>query len=340
MSRKNFVTGATGFVGSNLALQLIERGEKVKALVRPGADLSALKDLDVEIVEGDLLDQEVLRKGMEGCDRVYHVAASYALWAADYTPMYQANVEGTRKICQCAWDVGVQRIVYTSTVGCIGLPKQKDSRGRVIPTDESALAEESQMSNPYKHSKWLAEKVALEFARKGVPVVVVNPSAPVGPRDVKPTPTGQVIVDFLNRAMPAYLETGLNWVHVRDVAEGHILAAEKGLIGERYILGNQDGNWTMKETLDVLAELTGTPAPGFRSPYWLAYAAAVISEGISKITRRHPKAPIGGVKMAKYMMFFDPAKAVQQLSLPQTDPRIAFEDAIRWFRDHGYVGAE
>lgn len=337
MSRINFVTGATGFVGSNLVSQLNARGEKVKALIRPGADLKALEGLEYEIVDGSLADTDALKRGMEGCERVYHVAASYALWALDYSPMYQANVEGTRNVCQAAWDSGINRIVYTSTVGCIGLPNQRDAEGQLIPTDESAMASESQMSNPYKHSKWQAEQVALELAQAGAPIVIVNPSAPIGPRDTKPTPTGQVIVDFLKRAMPAYLETGLNWVHVRDVAEGHILAAEKGEIGERYILGHCEGNWSMKQALNELADLTGLPAPRFRSPYWLAYTAAIFSEGLSKITRKPPKAPIGGVRMARYMMYFNPEKAVKVLGMPQTDPRVAFEDAIRWFRDHRYV---
>jgi len=179
--------------------------------------------------------------------------------------------------------------------------------------------------------------VARELAGKGLPVVIVNPSAPIGPRDVKPTPTGKVIVDFLNRAMPAYLDTGLNWVHVRDVAVGHILAAERGRLGERYILGNADGNWTMKRALDVMAELTGIPAPKFQVPYSIAYMAAVVDEGISRFTHRPPKAPIAGVKMAAYKMWFNPAKAIQELGLPQTAPRQALHDAIDWFRSHGYA---
>jgi dihydroflavonol-4-reductase len=191
------------------------------------------------------------------------------------------------------------------------------------------------MSNPYKLSKWRAEVVARELAAKGLPVVVVNPSAPIGPRDVKPTPTGKVIVDFLRRAMPAYLDTGLNWVHVRDVCEGHILAAEKGRIGQRYILGHQDGNWTMKQALDVLAEITGIPAPRVRVPYGVAWTAAQVDEVIAKFTGKPPKAPIAGVRMAAYKMWFDPSKAVRELGLPQTPPRQALSDAVDWFRSHG-----
>jgi dihydroflavonol-4-reductase len=249
--------------------------------------------------------------------------------------MYATNVAGTRTVLEAAAAAGCKRIVYTSTVGCIGLPKAQD--GRLVPTDEKAPVSESQMSNPYKRSKWQAEQVALELARKGLPVVVVNPSAPVGPRDVKPTPTGQVIVDFLNRAMPAYLDTGLNYVHVRDVAIGHILAAEKGRVGERYILGNLEGNWTMQQSFAVLQEITGVPAPKVRIPFFVALAAAHVDETVSRFTRKPPKAPLAGVRMAKYKMFFSPAKALNELGLPQTSPRQALADAVAWFRDNGYV---
>src|SRR5690349_10726574 len=240
-----FVTGASGFLGANLLHELVARGHQVKALLRSTSDLRGLRGIEFESVEAGLNDRARLVKVMRGCDWCFHVAASYHLWLKDYQPMYAANVEGTRTVLQAAAEAGCARIVYTSTVGCIGLPRQ--SNGQVVPSDERSPASEAQMSNHYKRSKWQAEQAALELARQGVPVIIVNPSAPVGPRDVKPTPTGQVIVDFLNRAMPAYLETGLNWVHVRDVAVGHILAAEKGRIGERYILGNSDGNWTLRE---------------------------------------------------------------------------------------------
>jgi dihydroflavonol-4-reductase len=244
-------------------------------------------------------------------------------------------VEGTRNVLEAAAQAGCSRIVYTSTVGCIGLPKKVN--GRVIPTDEATPVSGSQMSNDYKKSKWQAEVVARELAAKGLPIVIVNPSAPVGPRDVKPTPTGQVIVDFLNGRMPAYLDTGLNWVHVRDVAAGHVLAAEKGRVGERYILGNAAGDWTMKEAFDVMAELTGLPAPRFHVPYSVALLAAHIDETISKFTGKPPKAPLAGVRMAKYTMFFNPAKAIRELGLPQTPPRQAIADAIEWFRANNYV---
>ncbi len=193
------------------------------------------------------------------------------------------------------------------------------------------------MSNHYKRSKWQAEQAARELAVKGAPIVIVNPSAPVGPRDVKPTPTGQVIVDFLNRQLPGYVDTGLNWVHVRDVARGHILAAEKGRVGERYILGHAEGNWTMRKTLQVLQELTGIAAPKFRVPYLVAFAAACVNESLASFTGKPPKAPLAGVRMAKYKMFFNPAKAIRELGLPQTPPRQALVDAVEWFKANGYV---
>jgi len=330
-----FVTGASGFIGANLVHELVARGHQVRALLRKTSDRRGLEGARFEEVEGDVGERERLKEAMHGCDWCFHVAASYHLWLRDYAPMYAANVQGTRNVLEAAGAAGCTRIVYTSTVGCIGLPQSVN--GQLLPTDETAPVTEAQMSNHYKRSKWQAEQVALELARKGLPVVIVNPSAPVGPRDVKPTPTGQVIVDFLNRKMPAYLDTGLNWVHVRDVAVGHMLAAEKGGLGERYILGNAEGNWTMKEALDVLQEITGIPAPKMRVPYFVALAAAYVDETIANVTGKPPKAPLGGVRMAKYKMFFNPAKAIRELGLPQTPPRQALADAVAWFREKGYV---
>ena len=332
---KCFVTGASGFVGANLVHELNARGHSVKALLRPNADVRGLAGADYERVPGDVSDRAALTAAMRGCDWCFHVAASYHLWLRDYAPMYAANVDGTRNVIEAATDAGCSRIIYTSTVGCIGLPKEVN--GVLTPTDETTPVAEAQMSNHYKISKWRAEVVARELAARGLPVVIVNPSAPIGPRDVKPTPTGKVIVDFLNGAMPAYLDTGLNWVHVRDVCAGHILAAERGRVGERYILGHTDGNWTMKQAFDVLAEITGRPAPKFRVPYAVAWMAAQVDETISKFTGRAPKAPLGGVRMAKYKMFFNPAKAVCELSIPQTPPKQALADAVEWFRQNGYV---
>jgi dihydroflavonol-4-reductase len=330
-----FVTGASGFVGANLAHELAARGHRVKALVRPTADLTGLAGVPVELVQGDISDRGWLEKTMRGCDWCFHVAASYHLWLRDYRPMYAANVDGTRHVLEAAAAAGCQRIVYTSTVGCIALPVERD--GKIVPTDEASPVSGAQMSNHYKRSKWQAEEVARELAAKGLPVIIVNPSAPIGPRDVKPTPTGQIIVDFLNRRMPAYMDTGLNWVHVRDVAAGEILAAEKGKAGERYILGNASGNWTMRETMAVLEELSGVPAPKFRVPYVVALLAAHGNEAVSAISGQPPKAPLAGVRMAKYKMFFNPAKAISELGLPQTPPRQALADAIAWFKQNGCV---
>jgi dihydroflavonol-4-reductase len=330
-----FVTGASGFIGANLVHELLAQGHSVKALVRPGSDLRGLAGAEVERVEGDLSDGAKLKEAMYGCEWCFHVAASYHLWLRDYRPMYAANVEGTRNAIEAAGAAGCGRIVYTSTVGCVGLPEPVG--GQIMAADEARPTCEGQMVNHYKRSKWQAEQLAIRLARQGLPVIIVNPSAPVGPRDVKPTPTGQVIVDFLNRHMPAYLDTGLNWVHVRDVAIGHILAAEKGCIGERYILGNAEGNWTMQQMLLVLEEITGVRAPRFRLPYSLALGAAYGNEALSWLTGRPPKVPLAGVRMARQKMYFNPAKAIRELGLPQTPPRQALADAAEWFRQDGYT---
>ncbi|HEY2330131.1 MAG TPA: NAD-dependent epimerase/dehydratase family protein, partial [Verrucomicrobiae bacterium] len=227
--------------------------------------------------------------------------------------------------------------VYTSTVGCIGLPK-KSPDGTFKPTSETDRIFDAQLTTDYKRSKFQAEGVAFDLFRKaGLPIVIVNPTAPVGPGDVRPTPTGKFILDFLNRRLPAYLDTGLNWVHVRDVAVSHILAAEKGRLGQRYILGNATGNWTMQQTLAALEKITNIPAPKTKVPYWLAYRVAEVNEYISLFTGKPPRAPLAGVKMAKYKMWFDPSKAIRELGLPQTPPEQAFADAVGWFRANGYV---
>lgn len=331
----SFVTGATGFVGCNLVRELRARGNAVKALIRPGSDTRGLDGADYERVEGDLSDPTVLRNAMKGCDWCFHAAASYHLWLRDYTPMYEANVAGTRNVLTAALDAGCKRVIYTSTVGCIGLPKSR--HGRMKPSNENSSVDPHHLSGHYKRSKWEAEQVVLEMVKNGLQAVIVNPSAPVGPRDIKPTPTGKVIVDFLNRKMPAYLDSGLNWVHVRDVAIGHILAAEKGRTGERYILGNSEGNWSIKDTFSVLEEVSGIRAPRIQIPYKLALVAAYMDEGIAKLTGRAPRAPLAGVRMAKWKMFFDPSKAVRELALPQTSPKQALLDAVEWFRANGYV---
>jgi dihydroflavonol-4-reductase len=330
-----FVTGASGFLGANLVHELEAKGHAVKALLRKGSDTRGLDGAQYEYVEGDVSNRKFLTEAMRDCECCFHVAASYQLWMRDYRPMYAANVDGTRNVLQAATEAGCARIVYTSTVGCIGLPSS--DAGEITPTNEECYASFDQMTNDYKRSKWQAEQVALELAEKGSPIVIVNPTAPIGPRDVKPTPTGKIIVDFLNRAMPGYVDTGLNWVHVRDVCQGHILAAEIGRVGERYILGHAEGNWTLQQAFKVLEELTGIPAPRMKIPYPVALAAAYVDEGIAKITGKPPKAPLAGVRMAKYKMFFDPSKAINELGLPQTPPEQALREAVEWFRENGYV---
>ena len=336
---KCFVTGASGFIGANLVAELMARGHQVRALLRPHSDERGLMGLRYERVVGELFDQDKLRQQMEGCDWCFHVAASYHLWMRDYAPMYQTNVEGTRNVLEAAGRAGCRKIVYTSTVGCVGLPQVVN--GVLTPSDELQVVTPDQLNNDYKQSKFQAETVAMKlFHEKGLPVVIVNPSAPVGPNDVKPTPTGRIIVDFLNRRLPAYLETGLNWVHVRDVAVGHVLAAEKGRVGERYILGNKDGNWSMLQALQQVSALTNIPAPKYRLPYALALRIAEINEYISFFTGKEPRAPMAGVRMARHKMWYDPSKAIRELGLPQTPVAQAFADAVEWFKANGYVKGE
>lgn len=333
---KCFVTGASGFIGSNLVRALLERGHQVKALLRAGTDCRALEGLEFERVGGDLMDRALLERELAGCDWCFHAAASYHLWLRDYAPMYAANVEGTRNVLEAAGRAGCARIVYTSTVGCIGLPRP--TNGQIVAATEANPLDPHELTGAYKHSKYQAETVARElFHQRGWPVVIVNPSAPVGPGDLKPTPTGRIIVDFLNRRLPAFVDTGLNWVHVRDVAAGHLLAAEKGEPGQRYILGHAQGNWTLQETLTALGKMTSLPAPQVRIPYWLALGVAHVSEGVAQFTGKTPQATLAGVRMARQKMWFDPGKAIRELGLPQTPPEQAFREAVDWFRANGYV---
>jgi len=333
---KCFVTGASGFIGSNLVHELLVRGHRVKALLRPGTEERGLAGLEFERVTGDLFDRQLLERELIGCDWCFHVAASYYLWRRDYAPMYAVNVEGTRNVLEAAGKAGCQRIVHTSTVGCIGLPT--GTNGDVVPATEADPVSPEDLSGDYKRSKFQAETVAMKlFEQQELPIVIVNPSAPVGPGDVKPTPTGQIILDFLNRRLPAFVDTGLNWVHVRDVAAGHILAAEKGRLGQRYILGNEQGNWTLEKTFAALEKITGVAAPRKKMPYWLALRVAEVSESIAFFTGKPPQATLAGVRMAKHKMWFNPGKAIRELGLPQTPPEQAFTDAVNWFRANGYV---
>ena len=327
---KTLVTGTTGFLGAALLRELIADGRDVRVLVRPDADRSNIEGLDAEVVTGDLRDRDSLAAALQGCEVLYHAAAYYSLWSRDKRTMYDINVQGTRNILEAALTENVRKVVYTSTVGCIGL--WPDGR----PADEQTPLDPAILCNDYKLSKYQAEQAALEFAGRGLPVVVVNPSAPVGPWDIKPTPTGKLILDFINGKMPAYLDTGLNLIDVRDCARGHLLAEQKGNVGERYILGNR--NLSLHEILLALEKITGIPAPRIKMPYWVAYAAGWICETVSDvITHQPPAVPLGGVKMAKHKMYFDPSKAVRELGLPQNSVVGALEDAVQWMKEHGMV---
>jgi len=333
---KCFVTGANGFIGSTLVSELNARGHRVKALLRPGADERGLRGAEFQRVTGDLTDRDLLVREMDGCDWCFHLAASYHLWQRNYAAMYATNVAGTRTVLSAAGQAGCRKIVYTSTVGCIGLPQALN--GRLVPATETELITTGQLSNHYKCSKFQAEGVAAELFRKnGLPIVIVNPSAPIGPGDWRPTPTGAITVSFLNRQLPAYMNTGLNFVHVRDVAVGHVLAAEKGRLGERYILGHREGNWTLHQLLTELAKITGLPVPRRQLPYSLALGIAKVSEALAWFTGRPPLATQAGVRMARDKMWFDPDKAIRELRLPQTPPAQAVAEAVAWFRANGYV---
>lgn len=330
MGYQVLVTGGTGFIGGNLVRLLLKKGCAVRVLVRKTSSLENLQNLDIETVYGDLRDPFSLKQAVQGCEQLYHVAASYQFWSPDPKEFYESNVDGTRNILTAARDAGVSKIVYTSTVGAIRYP---DDPSR--PSDETCFPTEKDLHNDYKRSKFQAEQVALQFAKEGLPVVIVNPSAPLGRWDAKPTPTGRIIVDFLKGKVPAYIDTGLNVVDVEDVAEGHWLAAQKGRIGERYILGNK--NMSLKEIYELIARLSGREPPRFAIPYGVALAAAYGSELIGKILHKRPAIAVGAVKMAKKYMYFSPAKAVRELGLPQSPVEKAFAKAIQWFKSNGYL---
>lgn len=313
------VTGASGFLGWHVARVLLERGYSVRALVRPG---SRVQELDVEPVAGDLRDPDSLARAVAGCGLVFHVAADYRLWAADPNELYQSNVQGTRNLLEAARRNGVERVIYTSTVGCIGIPR--DGVG-----DESLPVKIEEMTGDYKRSKFLAEQVALEFARDGLPVVIVNPTAPVGDHDVKPTPTGKIVVDFLAGAMPAFIDTGLNIVDVRDTAEGHWLACERGRPGERYILGSE--NLTLAQILEKLAGITKRKAPSTRLPYWVAWCAGACSTAAARVTGTPPRVPLEGVRMARKKMWVTHEKAERELGFRPGAAEVALRRAVQWF---------
>jgi dihydroflavonol-4-reductase len=325
------VTGATGFVGSHVARQLVSAGHRVRILVRRTSNLKLLDGLPAERVDGDLCDSASLERAVAGVHRVFHVAADYRLWARRSEEIYESNVSGTRSLLEAAEREGVQKIVYTSTVATIAVPREGS-----LP-DEATRATLDEMIGHYKRSKFLAEQEALNAASRGVPVVIVNPTTPVGPGDWKPTPTGRIIVDFLNGRMPAYVDTGLNVVAVEDVAAGHLLAAEKGRVGERYILGRR--NMTLKEILDALSKISGRPAPRVKMPHGVALAAGYADQWFARLTGREPTIPVEGVKMSRHRMFVASGKAESELGYNAGSIEAALERAVRWYEENGYWGA-
>lgn len=326
------VTGATGFVGSHVARQLVGAGRSVRLLVRRNSNSQLLEGLSAECVEGDLRDVTSVERAMKGVRQVFHVAADYRLWARNPAEIYQSNVEGTRRLFEVAAREGVERIVYTSTVATIAVPNHDGP----LPNEET-LANVDQMIGHYKRSKFLAEQEAKKAAAAGLPVVIVNPTTPVGPGDWKPTPTGRIIVDFLNGKMPAYVDTGLNIAAVEDVAAGHLLAAASGRVGERYILGGR--NMTLKQILDALSVITGRPAPRVKLPHALALAVGYADEWFSRLTGREPQIPVEGVKMSRHRMFVASTKAESELGYTSGSVEAALERAVRWYESSGYVHA-
>jgi dihydroflavonol-4-reductase len=324
------VTGATGFLGNHVARQLAARGELLRLLVRKTSNLKLLEDLPgAEKTEGDLRDRASLDAAVRGCRQVFHVAADYRFDVSDPEEMRRSNVAGTRNLLEAAGQAGAARIVYTSTVGCIGLPKD----GR--PGTEETPVSLEEMAGQYKRTKFLAEQAVLELAAQGLPVVIVNPTAPVGERDVKPTPTGELIVRFLRRGMPAVVDTGLNLIDARDCALGHLLAAERGRTGQRYILGCR--NYTLMEICQILAKLANLHAPRIKLPYAVALLAGWVSTRWARLRGGTPGISLEAVQLARKRMWVDGAKAVRELALPQTPPEEALARAVAWFRENRYV---
>jgi dihydroflavonol-4-reductase len=326
-----FLTGGTGFVGASLARLLLSKGLEVKALARKGSDRRNLDGLTVEIVEGGLTDASALAEGVKGCRYAFHVAADYRIWVPNPADMYRANVAGTESVIRLAAKAGCERVVHCSSVAAVKVP---DDRAPVDETSEYSSIDE--VVGDYKKSKFLADVLARRLAQdEGLPVVVVNPAAPIGPRDIKPTPTGRIVVDFINGRMPSYIDTGMNVVHVDDVAMGHWLAAVKGRVGERYILGGE--NLTLKQILDLLASATGLPAPRFKTPYALAYAFGAVDTALARLRGVEPTAPLDAIKMAKHYMWFSSAKAERELGYSSRPAAFALKDAADWFAANGYA---
>ncbi|HET9818289.1 MAG TPA: hopanoid-associated sugar epimerase [Rhodanobacteraceae bacterium] len=328
MSARILVSGANGFVGSAVCLALLRHGYGVRALTRPTSDTASLDGLDVETVRGDLLDPPTLRRAIEGCEGLFHVAADYRLWARDPNEIRMVNVRGTRNILAAARDGGVARVVHTSSVATLGLHEDG------TPADEDTPASYADMIGEYKRSKYLSEKMARRRARAGQDIVIVNPSAPIGPRDRKPTPTGQMILDAARGKMPAYVDTGLNIVHVDDVAEGHVLAYERGERGRRYILGGE--NMSLRGILTAIAELTGRRGPRVRLPQGALLPVAHVAEAWARVSDRAPTLTVAGLKLSRHKMYFTSRRAEAELGYHARPAREALADAIQWFRDNGY----
>jgi dihydroflavonol-4-reductase len=322
------VTGAAGFLGSHVARQLVARGDEVRVLLRASSTNRAIADLSLEYVTGDLRDPASLDRAMKGIKRVFHVAADYRLWARRSREIYDSNVGGTKNLLEAAKRAGVEQLIYTSTVATIAVDRPQ------LP-NELTDAKLQEMVGHYKRSKWMAEREALSAAKGGLPVIVAMPTTPVGPWDWKPTPTGKIILDFLNGKMPGYVETGLNFVGVEECAAGHLLVAEKGKIGERYLLGGE--NHTLKAMLDILAKITGLRAPALKIPHGLALGVAYANTVFSRLLGREPGIPIEGVKIARHMMFVDCSRAQRELGFKAGPVAAALERAVRWYEANGYI---
>jgi dihydroflavonol-4-reductase len=325
-----FVTGGTGFIGGNLIRELLAGGSQVRALARPGSDISNLNGLQLDFVEGDLEDEKLLQRSMQDCEWIFHVAANYSLCRREGKAIYNSNVEGTKRIFRAARAASAKRIVYTSSVAAIGL-----APGESI-ADESTRTTVDALISDYKKSKYLAEDAARSAAKEGIPVLIVNPSTPVGPFDCKPTPTGEIILKFLRRQMPFYVHTGFNVIAVKDVVRGHILAAERGRVGERYILGHK--NIKFKELLDLLSSITGLPSPQHALPHWIPITFGYFDELIlCRLFSRPPVVTINGAKLSRHPMYYSSNKAVQELGLPQSPIEDALRSAVDWFQKNGYT---
>jgi dihydroflavonol-4-reductase len=324
------VTGAAGFLGSHVTRQLVARGENVRVLMRASSSNRAISDLSLEYVTGDLRDVASLERAMSGVQRVFHVAADYRLWAKNPEDIYDSNVGGTKNLLSAAKSAGVEQLIYTSTVATIAVDRPE------LP-NESTDSKLEEMVGHYKRSKWMAEQEVLQAARAGLPAIVAMPTTPVGPWDWKPTPTGKIVLDFLNGKMPGYVETGLNFVGVEECAAGHLLVAERGKIGERYLLGGE--NLTLKQLLDMLAKITGLAAPTMKIPHGVALGVAYVESAFSRLLGKEPGIPVEGVRIAQHVMFVDASRAQRELGFRPGSVPAALERAVRWYQANGYVKA-